>query len=721
MSIYVVPDPEELQEFISTSFDTIPLAHIRLPLYREPGFESKVITSFPGDGIFLLVTSTEDISLRESSISNLERPTVIISFIQFLGLLSSTRKPIPGSRDAWDTSLSGAEAIAANILPKDATVLFMIDSSMPADCALALHGALQWTLDSLRYPDTTIRILTMSTVHHHTLVSDLVHLRVAKFEIPSLDLSLEGMCPDDQAQKCYEDGAIVADICDVIVQNAGTSQLVISFADENFNSKLYDDMTKASKGLVKRVNITNRMGQDECLATIKSPPIKDVTIHLCLPGDFPLVPQVFDNYEQIYVVLDGRLSQCQAWHYSIHQVVGFDRYASYEQVWQQLWWCQQEATKRRTYTRNEDIDDFLQGAIHHHQVIENAQLGGFIASIYDRGFWGIDILETLECFITYPARTDQMTRRLETQGILSKGEFGLKGSEADAFRAILPLVDYDHRLALFACLDSNPIVRGVKLELISVLTVGIHNIVAVNDAAFLEILHDRDLHHKFFSACMGPSRSLARCGGMWLALGLWRRYSLDEMAVNSSPEEVDFTNWLNGYLEPLETNVNNVTARVKALHKALVGVGISVQDSSVHLHYQLDETETFEILTHLFHAFMFQLTVVRQGQEHPTHLLYPAMMDVHKRRTLNLNLLIDEATFLRVEHGECVFGISHSMTRDVEKKVFLEDWTWVPAWVVATWMVDNAPDSDITSLLLDTTDDVDENIGECTDGVDENM
>lgn len=195
-----------------------------------------------------------------------------------------------------------------------------------------------------------------------------------------------------------------------------------------------------------------------------------------------------------------------------------------------MWWFQQETTERLIYSRNESLDGFYH---YHHQVVGDTQLSGFIASIYDRAFWGIDILRTLKCFIRCPARMDQRTRCLETQGIIPEGQFGLNGSEADAFRAILPLVDYDHRLALFGCLESNPVVRGVKLEFISVLTVDVHNIVIVKHKTFLEpLLQDDDLYQKFFRACMGSSRCLANSGGIWLTLGLWKRYSLHEMAMN---------------------------------------------------------------------------------------------------------------------------------------------------------------------------------------------
>lgn len=76
--------------------DFIPVAHIKLPLYREPGFESRVTTSFPEDnGIFLFITSTEDVN--ELYTTNLGRPAIAFSFVQFLKLLTVSRKPNPRS------------------------------------------------------------------------------------------------------------------------------------------------------------------------------------------------------------------------------------------------------------------------------------------------------------------------------------------------------------------------------------------------------------------------------------------------------------------------------------------------------------------------------------------------------------------------------------------------------------------------------------------------
>ncbi|KAM0336310.1 hypothetical protein ACHAPQ_004242 [Fusarium lateritium] len=721
MSTSLVRETNTLEGFISTSFPgdqgSIPFAHIKMPHTRKPNFECKVITSFPGDdGIFLLVTSNEDVGARKLSTSNLERPTFTISFFQLLKLLETSRMPIPGSQGAWDMSLSGAEAIAANILPKDATVLFFVDSSMPAECALALHGILQWALDQFEYPDGSIRILTMSSADHGRLVSDLICLRYPEFNLPELYQSTE--LPDFETPTCNDDEAIVADICDAIMKHAGTSQLVISFGDESFNSMLNDEMTKVRGGMVKRFDIANRMGC-EVLDLVKSVPIEcanldaifDTTFQLCLPGDFPLVPPVFENYGLICLVADGRLPHRQAWHRNTRQIIGFNRYASKQQRLQQICWLQQESPEKRFYSRNESFSDFSKGGYHHHQMVEDTHLGGFIASVYDREFWGIDIFRTLNCFIRCPARLDQTTRRLKTNGILSKGRFGLAGSEADVFRAILPLVEYDYRLALFGCLDSNPVVRGVKLEAISVLMMGVRDIIQVKDETFLEtLLDDDELFQKLIGACMGPSRCLANSGLIWLVLGLWKRYSLSELTVNSSPEQADVTRWLDEHLQPLGKSVNDVKAHREGLYKAVIGAGVSARD---HLHYELSEAEQFKIHTHLFHAYMFQLTLVRPGEEgYVTHFIYSAMMEVHKTRgAFNLNLLIDEPTFLESEQAEGIVGISHSMTK-VGDKIFFEDWTWVPLEVIATWMVDNAPNTDLISMLLDMTLDVEENVDE---------
>ncbi|KAH7262925.1 hypothetical protein BKA59DRAFT_449144 [Fusarium tricinctum] len=66
-----------------------PSCTIKLPLCREPGFESRVTTSFPEDNnIFLFVTSTEDVS--EMLSPSLGRRIITISFVEFLRLLTAS-------------------------------------------------------------------------------------------------------------------------------------------------------------------------------------------------------------------------------------------------------------------------------------------------------------------------------------------------------------------------------------------------------------------------------------------------------------------------------------------------------------------------------------------------------------------------------------------------------------------------------------------------------
>ncbi|KAF9770850.1 hypothetical protein IL306_011539 [Fusarium sp. DS 682] len=516
MSDYAALDPASLKAFISSSFggdeetECARFAHIKLPLYRDPRtpWIKAVADAFEGaEGRLVFVTTQNEYGMMPIDVSSLELslPAEKIPFDGLLAYLRSSRSKHPGDdrSRAWKKDGTWTDGI----LPLDGIIIFLMDPSLQADCALALIGIVQWALDMQTWPAANARILTMSTGDHYHLPSELIRLQRPGDKLPFLDFSLGDDWPVvNFVSQSVDDDGVVNEICQAVKNDSESSHLIISFAEcGDINDKLQDNLKgiKEKEAFEMRTILTDAVDHS-AFVSFQHPPRADIVVLYQNRGDLPLLPPIFHGYGNVHVVIGDRLEGREGWHHRSRQVVEFKRYTSNQERWAQLWWLEQPSGHRRLYSSGSPVDEVLQGGFRHHHRIDDAQLGGFIAGVYDLGSWGVDCSKAIECLLGNGARVLEMTRRLETQGILSRGRFALCDSEAKAFRAILPSVGYDHRLAIFASADCDPTVRLLKLQLAALLVQGIENTIFISDSTLLtRLFEDQGLWEKLLQFCIG--------------------------------------------------------------------------------------------------------------------------------------------------------------------------------------------------------------------------
>ncbi|KAF4456119.1 hypothetical protein F53441_1674 [Fusarium austroafricanum] len=727
MSDSIAQDPTPLSAFVTqykaSGDEKLRLGHIKLPLYRDPNRSliqevGQALTEKDGNLLFITSGIEKDMQAPHMASLGLSIPSEMATFAEFLKLLASSRKKAARGRGFRSWKMDKDPWTTTGILPFDVVLVIHMDSSLPADCCLCILVALLWAFDVAKHSESDVRILTMSTGDHYELMSKLVDLQQANFNLQTIDLSHGDTHPPiTQISDSHEDEDIVREICEVIEANISSSQLILVFSslEDAFIDQL-EEAVQAVRGEACQMTGVDReddIGMTRSLTDFGTRPEQFATVMFNVPADCSLLPHTFRDYNQIHVVLDVKFHSREGWHHKSRQSVQFSRTASNQDRWAQMWWIEQAGVSERyLYSRRTDLEDVLSSGMYHHRQIEDAQLGGFISAVYDLQSWGVDCLESLDCFIRFPARAAIMLRRLETQGILYKNGFALAGDEAKAFRTILPLVKYDHRLALFGSIDSGSVVQTVKLQLVSLMFHGIDRIFCfeVPDLA-KRLRQDENLNTKLHQSWVGSGGSLAKQGTLWLALALWKRHLIIGRRKREGIKDRD-QDQLTQLLSPLLTieSAESMTAlsKYKSLVDALLAQNIGFVEESLMQESELTPEEVIQLQGHLFRAFMHQLLMGRNGVDRLLVLSTGTHTNVPDT-SYNLTSVVDLPHWLRAEGNGCYFGMTHTLRKeDEDEHLTCMDWTWIPQDVIAEWIAKNTDHCDLTLALKTFTMEVDE-------------
>ncbi|KAI7770577.1 hypothetical protein LZL87_002948 [Fusarium oxysporum] len=715
MSEHAALDPATLKEFIASSFaedeeaERARFAHIKLPLYRDPetpwikAVAQAVSGAFEGfEGKVMFVTTNYELQMEPVDLSSMELP-VDADKITFQGLLEYLRYSFSCvSTERWRNWKKGTWD--QGILPRDAIIILHMDPSLQADCALALAGIIQWAFDMEYWPASDIRILTMSTSDQFHYPSQLVQLQRPGSNIPFLDLSYGSDWPSvTEVSESADDDGIVGDICQVVGSDLTASHLIISFEETDM---IHDKLSEALAEVKERDAFVVRavLKEIDVFSNLVRPPRADAAVLLRIPGDMPLLPPVFRGYDNVHVILSDRLHGREGWHHKSRHVVDFFRYASNQERWAQLWWLQQPAERRWLYSTRLPVADVLDQGFRHHRRIEDDQIGAFIAGVYDVKDWGIDRAKTIECFLGNGARVREMKRRLEAQRILSNNEFSLPDLEAKVFRSILPIVQYDYRLALFVAADCDPTVRLLKLQLAALLILRIEETVIIESDTLWPMLNEQEeLYHKLLEYCMGSVRCMANQGSLWLALGLWRTYIL----LESSREQHERIPHLENLAQTFSGLLTCENVQAMRAGKLAQTMGIVLQEQNVpvsgvtirdEMEITLDKDQQFMMQSHLFRAYMHQLTAASIHEGRNLEVQFATMAEVKVIPGLcRLTAFTPREALRESEGGNCMFGINHGLQM-IKGSLWARDWVWIPQVVVAEWLAETA-DSDLSKLL----------------------
>ncbi|CAJ0553408.1 Ff.00g119200.m01.CDS01 [Fusarium sp. VM40] len=686
-------------------------AHVKIPSYRldVPSLMEAIrLCSMQDkdDGGMLIVTSELEkdigVGVELSSQSLLD----VLNFTEFLDCIKKNRGGLMRRMNpAWQRYPS-ADKRYIPVLPRNLLIVFQIDPTIPAECALALISLVDWALKASSTPKTNIRVLTLCSDDDCNFLAKLVSLQAPDVVVKDFNLTRDEYPASRALIHCSQDDAdaaalIMADI----KQEPDLSQLVVSFRPldptdfeefgDQFDSK---SLLSGGQGYVLR-NATQRQGRGAHVW---------VTINPALA----ILPVAFEGYDKMHVLLESAHAPSVCWSSKSRQMVSMRRFTSSEERLSQLLWARQPFAKQVClYTREECIESETEGSssfrdveFSRHRHVENAQLGGFIAAVVDiSSSLELNVDGVLACFVRCPLRVDEMTHRLELQRIVSHDKLAMNPSECVAFKIVLPLVGYDHRLAFFVALDCDDVVRKVKIQLAAILAIDIAYMFGLDVTEQMDPSCSKA--QEIMDACWGYGSALARQGTMWLTLGIWKYYerTISDGSAPMLDEQTVF---------PTQGLTENANLLKRRIAQSLLGHRIESRESE---HVDREDKDIGEerkklLQAQLLQAYVFQLASgcypkidgVRKPGRGFRHKVLSSTGEAHVAPDqYGLTSLVDVERLLLESGRDFVLGISHSMRRNSNggEELFMSDWTMIPIRVVCEWLVNHAPGLNIHAAL----------------------
>ncbi|KAG5766579.1 hypothetical protein H9Q72_005346 [Fusarium xylarioides] len=692
-----------LDEFIS-AFSASPthgrpnarFGHIKIPGFRlqEPSLMESIRQSLSCTKVENMVFVASELERAIGfGFSEVGFAPMRLAFSELLTCVEKNRADVERG-SAWKSPRDGTWE-PDRIFPRNIVVVFQIDPSVPADCALALIAIVQWALDVSWETGSYIRVLTLATDDDCNFLPALTLVPVEYIDLSVQDVSFITESATTQIHSTRDEMSTIEDLAEDFRREPTVPQLVLSFRPADLAAS-YQEMN----GQVN-TSFVEQSSEHRGLLNYATYQNDFHAVWLNVSPALSLLPIHFEGYGKIHILL-GSQRISVAWDNITEQLAENLRWTSREEREAQLQWARQPPNSEvhihledeTSGSKEEAIEVFTNSNNCRRRQVENSQMGGFIAAVMSLASWGLDVNRVISCFIRYPSRIGCMQHRLRIQQIITSTSLNLSPGEAIAFTTILPLVSYDYRLAFFVALESDQMVRKVKIQLAAVISGGMRNLITLRTGKLIDPFGEEA--QIILDSCWGHCNGMEEYGTFWLLLSLWKGF---EVAKNNATDNV--APW-----RELVVVKDAVSFRAKSLIQtmsmALLKVGVA---SASHQTFD-DETSSFVeerkriLQTHLLQAYIFQLTsrynVFADSETGPQVLRFHRIIanDVRvevPRDFTAVTSLLSIDRLLEDAGDNLVLGIFQEVMRLVKSANCLMDWTMVPKDLVAKWLVDHRP------------------------------
>jgi hypothetical protein len=683
----------ELRKFLTSFVEKVPedepqarFGHIQMPPYRfgEVSLMESIRQEFvkgdcPDMTFFVVPDSEKDLGTGINEHDTIK--ATILSFSDLLYALRATKEMAPAGEE-WGFRTDDA-AVAAwqehKLLPISVVMVICLDPLMPSACALSLIGIVKWAIQMSLELESDIRLLTMSAEEDFNFLSKVVSFTAPGVNVASLNLAAHGevdpmqhcRCPNSSDVDMWAEGVL-----ECIRKEPEWRRLIVSF-NAGFSKALETKMAKGDRKLVKTVYMDTATTVQP-LVEVKAGGFK--TYFLTIRGELSTLPPILNGYDEIHVIPGSSNAFRTEWDEFRCQMVASSYPASREDRQLQLWWIRQDSIPSRLIYPGQAPQALINAGGSRLRLVENAELGGFIAGVIDCASWGIDVGSAVACFVNHTLRTQEMVNRLQIQRLVNDYGLNLLGDEAVTFRAVLPAFGFDHRLALLVALDSGPFVRRVKVQLACMLKLGSVYKISVHGDPF----NKPEPCKQILDECHGAGRSLAHRGAMWLALGLIKNHLRNAELNGGYDKSKDELKKLVTIKQQDALRFNTEVRKVLLL---LSENGISVDDSESIAGEAVELTpEEEDVLhCHLLRAFLYQLSVIHvPDNSAPSNMLTTNLATLAKSKFDKLARATDIKSISK-EEGGCVYGVSHELVLRDGSVLLDASWTSIPNSIVSEW------------------------------------
>ncbi|RTE72601.1 hypothetical protein BHE90_012987 [Fusarium euwallaceae] len=364
------------------------------------------------------------------------------------------------------------------------------------------------------------------------------------------------------------------------------------------------------------------------------------------------------------------------------QVVRVDLRVSQSERRQQLSWVDRTTCQRSRVCVYLDVESRM--AHSRRRDILNNQLAGLIAGLAQFEGWPSRIrsLSRLIALLAQDGESqgmiNQTVQRLELQGVLRietpqmDRAISLQGGIPNTFLALLPLVNYDTRLAYLLVQPSDPMATWVKIQLAAALSIGLNNLLSID----MEHCSLEDLSYIKIARDIGYAAKLAPFGTLWTALGLMKRGKYEFVHRDNSRPFVDDKVVLSGSAcqewEGRCREIHGVLSPGQPPVDVLDEIGTLTEEQADGFHWDC------------LRAFAFQIAVLTFPRDPRIPVVHDIVSGVEL--LVNIALLTVDFDTIKENDPECMVGFYTTLSRPRSAPgTMISDWNWIPSSVWKRW------------------------------------
>ncbi|KAK7421453.1 hypothetical protein QQX98_002151 [Neonectria punicea] len=628
---------------------------------------------------------------------------IIRTYTGFLSLLEENRAEDGNEPGAWKEAVQPQGQISDKILPRRVVVVFAVEPNMHTPCAVSLAATVHWAMAVSQRPGAHVRVLTLSPEDQAPAARRLLKLYSAPASTP-FDMSDDEEPPAEcrTVYTGYMTANMTAHILHNIVADANAKHIILSFLSPSQIPSLLPAM-QANPVDARRL-VVYQLTRDSAERHIKTALSCSRLYHIVYLDPWFRAPFQVQGFDYVHLAMAARQTK-NVYDAVMGQMAYLELPLSRDERLEQASWASRTTTNPKNITmyldNHESIWEFIEAGHERRRLeVSNQQLGGFLGVLGGLSHWYMNSPEVVNCFVPERFARLEISARMKRHGMLVSappapiGNFtlGFPPSEAAVFKAVLPALDYDYRLACLVARKSstqaNPILQKIKIQLASLLCVGLLDVVTIKvDPA--RLIENRET---ILSACWGHTKSMANKGVMWLVLGLWKCVAKEykDFRMTNKPDIRHVLIDIPGTACTVATMPSiQVAQKIDAINAALGNASEPYADEID----ALTDSDQLELQGDLLHAY-FQQLVAMQLRGRGLHCHDLSNGQPFTRICPWIPVLVDfDEIKQREARPEVVFGIYHAVERKTDGVQFM-DWTWIPTMLVA-----NAAPEDIHEWL----------------------
>lgn len=703
MSAPITPEALDAIAHWASSSDPVAFRHLRVKHrdFNHPRVCQAIWKSVTKhhDRINFVGSEMENDVAQESARDwNWEGPT-LETYVEFVDSLEKDRAQNGKGPEVWKEELQPGDTIQNRISPSRVLIIMSVEPQMPSDCALALIATVHWAADISKRKDACVRVITVSPEEEAPALRSLLEL----YSVPrATQVDMSGTLPTGFQIVCADPSEVATQVLYNLTPDPAGKDIVVCFPPFKRTFELGDCFQQLNDyGVLEKAWIdTDSSHWFRNGSIVTNLQLEEDTLgQLVYTSNGFRAPCGITGFDRVHIVL-GSTDITPIFDAVDSQITLTELALSRDERMEQVSWigradCLPENIFVYLDTQHRTVEEFVEAGHGRRRLkVSGRQLGGFLSALAGMSHWGFDVYQVAEQFVHEDFALREMITRMSRQEILAPPSVSLHNSitlgmhddERIIFKTVLPLLDYDHRLAYFlARRSSSPLLRQVKVHVVALMCVGSHDVVKFRkevERTPTEAVAD------LVNACWGCTRRMATTGAIWLMLGLWSQGAKQHHSfrrISRACHHVDLP------IPGTSASVNMRSAAkvadiIVALQFALSEKGVPLRQRDISQESEdlyLTKSQELELQRDLVRAYLFQFLGSSKQRVAGEEVVLTC--DTLTRKAFGSmaegsRLMID-AALQTEEHPGTVYGIYHFLKREGDNVMF-QDWTWIPTQLV---------------------------------------